>query len=768
MALAALPTELLDGVLGLLVPYNWNIPHQLAPYQDHCICPPKCLAVRLVCSKFILSSCFYRKFPLIDCVQERFDSIVSYHALRKLRLDNNFDNSHILNSSTIQWLLATKFETNRHIQNEISATIWNSISPIALWRTLKFEFPDEKGYLNAACGVLLASQGRQWAWEQLKTVSNDRGCLLFSDQSCSDHEGNQEPSTQHQWALQAMAYFRSLHVAAYYGDGSVVQTLLENDFDPNLSNDYFGSALYAAAYSGHVDVMRLLIRSGADVDVQGFLGTPFVAAAHQGHAEIMQLLLDRQTSLYPSDIIQKCLLDASLQGHVQVVRLLLEQHNVDVNTKTSWKETPLLLATANRRTEVAKLLLSRPDVQPNLQDGYGYTALHWASLHGLTDLAQFLLSRNDIDPNLSIRFSYTPLSEAVYRGHGEIVRLLVERDDVRPRLRGRYCPVREAVRHGHAAILENLLDRYSVDLKCRGFGEQLFKRAVLQGHGDIVSLLLERDDLNQYLSGTNVAALLCAAIRRGHESVVRLLMAQKQVNPNNVCPCHLHRTLLGVAIYHGSESVVQSFLERKDVHVNTLKGQLTPLCIAAKLGKTEMVRLLLKRPDLDLNMTDQYGKTPLLHATCRGNESTVSLLLKHSRSDHNSVDVNKRSTSLTTASVDDPIVQLRMDHPMTCPNFGDLEGWTPLLAAVVIESNTIVELLMKRMDTDPNSANSDGWTALLIAANNGNEAIVRRLLRHPEIRPDLALHDGSTPLMLAQQRGHDGVVRLLMEDQRQG
>ncbi|KAJ7177593.1 ankyrin repeat-containing domain protein, partial [Mycena filopes] len=59
-----------------------------------------------------------------------------------------------------------------------------------------------------------------------------------------------------------------------------------------------GNALRAAAYSGHKEIVKLLISCGADVNAQfGQYGNALQAAVYRGHKEIVQLLIDHGANM---------------------------------------------------------------------------------------------------------------------------------------------------------------------------------------------------------------------------------------------------------------------------------------------------------------------------------------------------------------------------------------------------------------------------------------------------------------------------------------
>lgn len=83
--------------------------------------------------------------------------------------------------------------------------------------------------------------------------------------------------------------------AVMFGDPKQVATALRSHADPNLADRNHGTALYQASVYGRTDVVRLLVRAGADPNVEssgvGSDGLPLCAAACWGHTETVRELL---------------------------------------------------------------------------------------------------------------------------------------------------------------------------------------------------------------------------------------------------------------------------------------------------------------------------------------------------------------------------------------------------------------------------------------------------------------------------------------------
>jgi ankyrin repeat protein len=85
--------------------------------------------------------------------------------------------------------------------------------------------------------------------------------------------------------------------------------------------------LACAAQRGHVDVVKLFIDAGANVDALGRDkgGLPIIWVVSEAHAEVLALLLDANAS---TDLGERYLLvHSAARGHTEIVRLLMENDN---------------------------------------------------------------------------------------------------------------------------------------------------------------------------------------------------------------------------------------------------------------------------------------------------------------------------------------------------------------------------------------------------------------------------------------------------------
>jgi hypothetical protein len=118
--------------------------------------------------------------------------------------------------------------------------------------------------------------------------------------------------------------------------------------------------LHAASGHGHAEVVHLLLRYDADVNIRDRSGgrwTPLLFASSLAHANVVQLLLEHGADVNAQTTANNTpLWIASFHGHVEVARLLLE-HGADVHTQGHDNRTPYQVAIKYGHAEVAQLLL---------------------------------------------------------------------------------------------------------------------------------------------------------------------------------------------------------------------------------------------------------------------------------------------------------------------------------------------------------------------------------------------------------------------------
>lgn len=151
----------------------------------------------------------------------------------------------------------------------------------------------------------------------------------------------------------------SLMEAAEKGNIKEMERLIAAGADVNAKNDRAGwTPLSRAVYNGRVDVARLLIEKGADVNAKDSAGwTPLYGAVSYGKKEVVSLLITKGADVNARNNGGVTPLHrAAVWGNKEVAELLISK-GADVDAKDNAGNTPLDVAEKNSRTSIINLLL---------------------------------------------------------------------------------------------------------------------------------------------------------------------------------------------------------------------------------------------------------------------------------------------------------------------------------------------------------------------------------------------------------------------------
>jgi len=175
----------------------------------------------------------------------------------------------------------------------------------------------------------------------------------------------------------------ALWTAVVLGDIGRVQEALRADAAVNADikapKVFVGqTALMRAAYDGHVAIVRLLLKAGANVNAKDREGsTALLSAATRGHVEIVRLLLKASADVNAkNEYGNTALYSAALFNHIEIVQLLLKA-GADILAKNGHGSTVLEMT---RNPEVRKVIQDFFDaLNPSL-----LAAAYHASYDGVT------------------------------------------------------------------------------------------------------------------------------------------------------------------------------------------------------------------------------------------------------------------------------------------------------------------------------------------------------------------------------------------------
>ncbi|PQE02986.1 heterokaryon incompatibility -domain-containing protein [Rutstroemia sp. NJR-2017a BVV2] len=213
------------------------------------------------------------------------------------------------------------------------------------------------------------------------------------------------------------------------------------------------------------------------------------------------------------------------------------------------------------------------------------------------------------------------------------------------------------------------------------------------------------------------------------------------------------------SVYYGHR-VVQSLLYSIGVIPFETLG------LVAKRGNAVLLKLLLDVHGRDVDHKDDFGYAPLHYATENGHGHVVEMLLKLP-----DIDVNLRhgATGMSSFGIailkgNEKIAAQILATSKFRLREGDCESLLPI-AASHTNAAALVKLLLDTGKMNINSTSQTGETALHVAVKNNDLATVELLLGTgtSQIHVSLPNDEGETPLYLATENRNLAITKLLLD-----
>ncbi|XP_055613613.1 E3 ubiquitin-protein ligase mind-bomb [Uranotaenia lowii] len=302
--------------------------------------------------------------------------------------------------------------------------------------------------------------------------------------------------------------------AAVTTNGERLSAILKKLFEPHASGDTTEELVKAAANGDVAKVEELL--SGANnqnvassssggqdssqvvkVDVNGvFAGhTALQAASQNGHLEVIQVLLRYKADVEIEDKDGDRAVHHAAFGDEPGVMGLLAEAGADLNARNKRRQTALHIAVNKGHFNVVKTLLEL-SCHPSLQDSEGDTPLHDAISKEHDNMLSLLLDFT-ADITLTNNNGFNALHHAALKGNPSAMKILLTKTN-------RLWIVEEKKEDGYTAL----------------------HLAALNNHVEIAELLVKMGKANMDCQNVNLQTALHLAVERQHVQIVKLLVRE--------------------------------------------------------------------------------------------------------------------------------------------------------------------------------------------------------------------------------------------------
>uniref|UniRef100_A0A1B0DFA4 Uncharacterized protein n=1 Tax=Phlebotomus papatasi TaxID=29031 RepID=A0A1B0DFA4_PHLPP len=298
---------------------------------------------------------------------------------------------------------------------------------------------DIKDTLDRTPLLLAINAGQK---DVVMSIEHDDGSLLHTAVQDKDFETIRNLLSDNVGIVNSkLGDWTPLHLAAFNGDLSIVEFLIQKIEEQNISkedgidhpsNDGF-TPLHAASSNGHLDVVMFLISQGANVQAVNDEGwTILHAAAQNGCLPVVQYLID--SIMFNVNIHDQKndtpLHTAAFHGKQHVVEFLLRRQ-ANINAVNVIGITPTFSAALNNNQDIVYFLLdSGAKVTTDDKTLIGkikFSLIHLAAMYDNVEMIKYLIDIKGIDKDIGKDDSLTPLHVAAFFGNVKSIDCLIEK-----------------------------------------------------------------------------------------------------------------------------------------------------------------------------------------------------------------------------------------------------------------------------------------------------------------------------------------------------
>lgn len=408
-----------------------------------------------------------------------------------------------------------------------------------------------------------------------------------------------------------------LNIASYQGFANIVELLIKNGADVNMGDKLGARPLHVCLQKKHLTILKKLLSApDIDVSVQTESGiTPIYVAAFAGYTEMLEIMIDKikeqEKSFYTLDNVEA-------------------EFNKIRNQQGLARKIEMLEESFTKKTDLIETI--------DLPNNDGLTPLIAAASNDNLDCVK-LLYKNGANIHAVEQNKVSALFAATQNGHLSIVEFLFEKGaSITTPIENNQFPLHSASVENRFLVAKFLLDNLKeADVNAQTIdGATALHMACEKKYTDMALLLLEKYNADYSIPTKHGFTALTIAAHHGCEEIVQsiidAMIRDKKTNLINAASTG-EPTALFIASQNGYDKIVEKILNVRvkgiravEVDKPTAEGE-TALFVAAYHDHTKIVKLLIAN-EANIDARDGNDRTAIWWATKNNKIKTVDILIK--------------------------------------------------------------------------------------------------------------------------------------------
>lgn len=516
----------------------------------------------------------------------------------------------------------------------------------------------------------------------------------------------------------------ALFVAAHTGNVTLVKKLLIAGANVN-EKMFRGFATTAAVMGDHIEILKILLNGGAS---QPACEEALLEAAHLGRAPLAELIME--SKMVRPHVAVHGLVIACCRGFMEVVDALIKS-GVDANATdrvllrsskpslhTNVNCNTLTAAIVSRQVAVVKLLL-QAGVRTDTKVSLG--AWSWDTATG----EEFRVGAGLAEP-----YSITWCAVEYFESSGAILRMLLHHISPNTTHFGRTL-IHHAILCGNTNALDVLVESgEDLELPVKTTTEIEFRpihlAARLGSAETLQRLIISGCNLNSQTESGETALMICVTHKQ--EACLRVLaMAGADFGLINSLGQSASSLAESTKWTLGFGRIVRDVIRDGQIPKSSNSSIFSSLMFVIRSNNIQALKKLIENPEIDIDKQDENGFSAAMLAASKGHIEAFRLLVYAGAN-----------------------VKLHDKNGRTALNLAELNHNSELFEKVVLDYTL-----------EKGIHNSSGFYPLHYAARRGH-FVTASLLTSKGIDVNVLDGDGYTPLMLAAREGHGSLCELLI------